>query len=126
MRISDWSSDVCSSDLTNFGRVLRGSRGCEHLGVATPCRCAGTAGRGDTLGEQCAGEGDAPGADRRFDEHLLKDVAQRPTAAEPLPPASYRQQQVDSPAVCAGAPGHARLGLTQPGQATYRERVCTY
>src|SRR3546814_16819208 len=72
--------------------------------------CAGTAGGGDTLGVQCAGEGDAPGADRRFDEHLLEDVALRPTAAEHLPPVSYRQHQVDRAAECAVAPGHDRLG----------------
>src|SRR3546814_16268335 len=72
--------------------------------------CAGTAGGGDTLGVQCAGEGDAPGADRRFYEHLLEDVALRPAAAEHLPPVTYRQHQVDRAAARAVAPGRERPG----------------
>src|SRR3546814_2006202 len=42
MRISDWSSDVCSSDLTEVGRWFVASRGLA-MAIGTPGLQAGTA-----------------------------------------------------------------------------------
>src|SRR3546814_3497219 len=42
MRISDWSSDVCSSDLKNYGTHDGGRaklRGCYHVGCCGPRMC---------------------------------------------------------------------------------------
>src|SRR3546814_9239266 len=36
MRISDWSSDVCSSDLLAIGRVAIGRASCRERGRKTP------------------------------------------------------------------------------------------
>src|SRR3546814_9374177 len=42
MRISDWSSDVCSSDLRTAARRLRGAlRGCPANPMARPGCCCG-------------------------------------------------------------------------------------
>src|SRR3546814_9995535 len=61
MRISDWSSDVCSSDLTGRQRG-RSARGRDHRGIAL-CGAAARAPqllhRGITLGPRCQGKGAA-------------------------------------------------------------------
>src|SRR3546814_9562067 len=74
MRISDWSSDVCSSDLGQAGeRALRADRDRQsrhHRAQETRRRDAD-----DEPGEQEA-EDDATDADAHQDEHIMDEPAE--------------------------------------------------
>src|SRR3546814_271826 len=115
MRISDWSSDVCSSDLRcpqesekGHGRGTRdGGRGSEDRRhrPAAPLQAAGASGRAAPHGE--VGVNRAPGGDA--DSWLVDRIA---LAAEPLP----------DPGEPAFGPAFDRLGaarLVLLGEATH-------
>src|SRR3546814_2298870 len=61
MRISDWSSDVCSSDLHDLAGLVAGHRGAERI-VALE-------------GEGDGGAGGRIGGERRADRHIGELVA---------------------------------------------------
>src|SRR3546814_13145295 len=103
MRISDWSSDVCSSDLADAGR-----------------RADGGLPRDATLVADRGAGGGGDGA--RFACGRSRETARRAAA-----PAGYRPSRrgvVDE--LPERAFGEQRDRLSQIGRASCRERVCQY
>src|SRR3546814_2672346 len=97
MRISDWSSDVCSSDLQHpiaDGRPRQDDAGED-----------GEDGQDDRLGADSAGHGPPEAAGRRFEADIAKDLDQLAT------------DQV----VALGKAAELKIG-----RASGRERVCQY
>src|SRR3546814_12188159 len=111
MRISDWSSDVCSSDLLEFLRGIPGT-----VGGAVRMN-AGAYGR-DTS-----------------DILIEATVVTRDGAVETWPAArlgyTYRHSALPAGAVVvealfAGVPGDKAVIAAEIGRASCRERVCQY
>src|SRR3546814_12420240 len=103
MRISDWSSDVCSSDLLDIFEARPRAENCLEAGIASPRRGKG---QGEIeLDHHGAhrtrqfGAAIGRGAVDISDWHVAGNRAQ----AEPKP-----------------------LALVEIGRASYRERVCQY
>src|SRR3546814_2651523 len=71
MRISDWSSDVCSSDLMGFGETFAGDGVVLQMGVD---RIAPGIGGGD-LGDGAIDGPDAAAVRRDLDDRILGDRA---------------------------------------------------
>src|SRR3546814_5083203 len=77
MRISDWSSDVCSSDLLGFGGVLHGRARrtirirCGHrtLDVVIPLVVNGDIAAHMPIGDRPVGFGTELGIEHRSEEH---------------------------------------------------------
>src|SRR3546814_5875268 len=98
VRISDWSSDVCSSDLDRLGRVLCGSNLGEGLAIAAPAVAGPISTRiipDRGLVMSMAGTSGTTTASAFFPTGMLASIG-RPT------------------------------GFTQIGRASWRERVCQY
>src|SRR3546814_4372059 len=116
MRISDWSSDVCSSDLEVHAVELQ----LAHQEVQ--------AGFLELADERCPGGGQLAGRDAV--------VVGRAGAAVGLVQIGQAQQlpddviqllvQVDVGPPQSAQPRHARLQHDQIGRASCRERVCQY
>src|SRR3546814_14727936 len=99
MRISDWSSDVCSSDLVGGGAQFGRGR---HLAGS------GVGGHGIALAESMrASLGAAPGS------------GERPQADQPI------AERIASAALSA-APESSLAPSREIGSASWRERVCQY
>src|SRR3546814_7562269 len=109
MRISDWSSDVCSSELPARGRRARRERGADlvpELGQGKHEKYGiGRIEKERHIGEQALDGGITPCRDERDEQH------ERERASE------FGQSE-------HGLPNGARGG--EIGRAACRERVCTY
>src|SRR3546814_14355032 len=112
MRISDWSSDVCSSDLAANGILQPGGDGAR---VPAADRIGDEGDDTRAIGRHGADDG-APGelVDRRLE---LRILLQR------------RAHRTDRPAELSGHRGvriARRLAPTETGRAPGRERGCQY
>src|SRR3546814_19652029 len=107
MRISDWSSDVCSSDLPAGGLVDVAQRQRSHV-----------------LGQACDRSGDR--AQQRVS--ILRGVGEKEVAEDRQRAAAH--DGLDPRAgvghVARVLAGHALLRRQQIGRASCRERVCQY
>src|SRR3546814_16260175 len=107
MRISDWSSDVCSSDLGHPGRGRRGARSSDRVRCRAGHRVGGDGGRGprDVEGTRTMNGEARPTTDRPTEGAPTEDGAKSP-----------RRERSPSRPLCAGLlPLHAvNLGLTPP------------
>src|SRR3546814_13515632 len=119
MRISDWSSDVCSSDLS--ATVLRGGRVSGHC---TPAQCSDQELAQLMVGEAAGLIGDYPkvSADKAFLEiHKLSWANPDPFGC------SLRDIDLE---VCSGEivgiAGVAGTGQAEIGRASCRERGCQF
>src|SRR3546814_19611323 len=114
MRSSDWSSDVCSSDLAPPGRRPR-------LAAATACLVRGARLR-HAGGRRAAGD-HAVAAGRRAAAPRLPRLAARAAAADRTGNAAFPH---DRRGLRAADRPPATWRTVQIGRASCRERVCLY
>src|SRR3546814_5672545 len=107
MRISDWSSDVCSSDLGHPGRGRRGARSSDRVRCRAGHRVGGDGGRGPR---------DVEGTRTMNDE--ARPTTDRPTEGAPTEAGAKSPSRERSPRrpMCAGilTLEAITLGLTTP------------
>src|SRR3546814_19048239 len=103
MRISDWSSDVCSSDLIALAIGRRADRAAGDLDIL-PLERGDDFARGQIAGRRLVG----------IDPHAHRIEA----AAADLDPADALEPE---PALA-----QVRIGVIEIGRASWRERVCQY
>src|SRR3546814_5321950 len=111
MRISDWSSDVCSSDLNVIA--------CSLMKIGNDIRLLGSGPRSG-LGELALPENE-PGSS-------IMPGKVNPTQAEALTMVAAQVMGNHVAVSVAGASGHLELNVFKPeiGRASCRERVCQY
>src|SRR3546814_14292219 len=112
MRISDWSSDVCSSDLVVENKRRRGLGAQPHLGVLADVD--------DVVGENAVGAT----VHRHSDDVEATAVGERPQDRREYVacPAALRVEIEDAIALREIAKRH----FLQIGKASVRTRVCQY
>src|SRR3546814_16973905 len=119
MRISDWSSDVCSSDLAELRHPL-GTRA-QHQVIGVAKNDLGAAG-GDLLGRQpLHGAGGA----HRHEGGRVDDAVRGGEAAAPGG-AVLGRHLIGEPAAAQDAAPRSSRQASQLGSASWRDRVCPY
>src|SRR3546814_14286869 len=113
MRISDWSSDVCSSDLGIAGRRRESVAQCVSRACAGRDRAAGRRGHAGM-----AGTGDAAALRRR---RMKRELAAMLAAAGLIGAGLWSVA-----AASKGGKGGTVYDHKQIGRASCRERVCQY
>src|SRR3546814_16719538 len=109
MRISDWSSDVCSSDLVQFQTVLA-----HQLGDAVRDE--------DIILAQHVR--DRRGADLKFRQGVEINLVDRPAGGENVDDGGHANASAISRRVLAIP--NSEMKLPKVGRASCRERVCQY
>src|SRR3546814_5146200 len=110
MRISDWSSDVCSSDLIDDRQDQEGARIVDHA-VALVIA--------DAIAARCLLHAIAVRNRHRLDRMTVADRHGATTI-------EHRLACVDNATVGAAVMPGLRLGMTESGSASGRERVGEY
>src|SRR3546814_13152749 len=117
MRISDWSSDVCSSDLRPFRREryrpgIERKRVAIDFGGKVKVQAAAGGEQHRTSPDGCS----AKGQRRNAGDTILVRAAQQPFVAIRDP----------NQRALAGPAGAASVDAAEIGRASCRERVCQY
>src|SRR3546814_1530012 len=118
MRISDWSSDVCSSDLDRLDAVAHENGGAAEAGRT------GADVRDFLLGPAHLGHVRTPALLERFVGDVLFNATDRYRAEAVIERARTFTQPILRTDTTADI--RQRVGLMQIGRASCRERVCQY
>src|SRR3546814_13991484 len=126
MRISDWSSDVCSSDLGEGAGSQDGSHGRAPIGVegkraTTGCVWCGRRKWEWGMGNDTARRSACPAPDRDSAEELAHAIVTRPAAPRPRYAAHAPPPLHAYTSVMPACPGLSRLRVDTPASEGRRQ-----